>query len=93
MRLSPGIGSILLREVMKPGISVGGTYFPPGTDIGLPNYAIHHNEDYFPNFSCSIPLVGYKKQSTRLAGVTAEEVQLAQPAYAPFSVGRAGYLG
>lgn len=92
MRLSPGVGGILLREVLKPGMKVDGIMFPPGTDIGVANYAIHHNEDYFPEpfeFRPTrwLPAADYE------GGVSQQEIQLANAAYAPFSVGRANCLG
>ena len=92
MRLVPGVGGILLREVMKPGMTVDGTYFPPGTDIGVANYAIHHNEKYFPEPFVFRPTRWLQVKEYE-GGVSAEEVQLAQSAYAPFSVGRANCLG
>ncbi|KAF1975728.1 cytochrome P450-like protein [Bimuria novae-zelandiae CBS 107.79] len=92
MRLSPGVGGILLREVMKPGMTVDGTYFPPGTDIGVANYAIHHNEAYFPEPFLFRP-TRWLHASEHQGGVTTREIQLAQSAYAPFSVGRANCVG
>jgi cytochrome P450 len=92
MRLSPGVGGILLREVMQPGMAVDGTYFPADTAIGVANYAIHHNEDYYPEPFEFRP-TRWLLASSHKGGVTAEEVQLAQSAYGPFSVGRANCLG
>jgi cytochrome P450 len=92
MRLSPGVGGILLREVMRPGMTVDGTYFPPGTDIGVGNYAIHHNELYFPEPFQFRP-TRWLLASDHEGGVTPQDVQLAHSAYAPFSVGRANCLG
>lgn len=35
MRLSPGVGGILPREVLSGGMKVDGEYFPPGTDVSV----------------------------------------------------------
>lgn len=92
MRLSPGVGGILLREVMQPGMRVDGHFFPAGTDIGVANYAIHHNTDYFPEPFVFRP-TRWLLASQYSGGVSAAEVKLANSAYAPFSVGRANCLG
>ena len=49
MRFSPSIPSILPREVLPGGIVVDGEWLPEGTDVGVPHYAIHHDERYFPD--------------------------------------------
>ena len=49
MRLSPSIGSLLPREVLPGGIIIDDEWFPPGIDIGVPHYTLHHNEAYFPD--------------------------------------------
>jgi cytochrome P450 len=92
MRMSPGVGSILPREVMEPGMTVDGIFFPPGTDVGVANYAIHHNEDYFPEPFEFRP-TRWLLDSEHEGGVTAREVQIANSAYASFSVGRANCIG
>jgi cytochrome P450 len=48
MRLSPSVGGLLPREVLKGGMTVDGHYLPEGTVIGTPTYAIHHNAAYYP---------------------------------------------
>ncbi|KAF1995582.1 cytochrome P450 [Amniculicola lignicola CBS 123094] len=49
LRLTPPVGSTLMREVSPGGLSVDGLWFPPGTDIAVPHYALHHDERYFPD--------------------------------------------
>jgi cytochrome P450 len=49
LRLNPPVASTLMREVLPGGITVNGEWFPPGTDIGVPHYALHHDEAYFPD--------------------------------------------
>jgi cytochrome P450 len=76
---------------MQPGMTGDGSYIPAGTDIGVANYAIHHNEDCYPKpfeFRPTLWLLALSHDG----GVTAEEAQLAQSAYGPFSVRRANCL-
>lgn len=58
----------------------------------LTKYAIHHNEDYFPEPYTFRP-ERWLLRSQDPAGVSAEELALQQFAYAPFSVGRASCVG
>ena len=76
------------REVLPGGLQIEGHYFPAGTVIGTPHYAIHHNDAYYPepfNFNPSRWIEG--------EGTTLESVQLAQSAFCPFSIGPRGCLG
>jgi cytochrome P450 len=47
LRLSPPGGSALWREVDSGGASIGGEFFPQGTEIGVATYTIHHNPNYW----------------------------------------------
>lgn len=90
MRISPVVPSLLPREVQSGGIIINGTYIPSGTDIGVPHYAIHHNEDYFTGSW------EYKPERWILdpqSGVTTEDVARARSAFAPFSLGPRGCAG
>ncbi|OAG08363.1 cytochrome P450 [Paraphaeosphaeria sporulosa] len=49
LRLTPPVGSTLMREVLPGGLSVDGKWFSRGTDIAVPHYALHHDERYFPD--------------------------------------------
>ena len=49
MRLANPIGSLLPRETLLGGLKIDGEWFPPGIDVGVPNYTLHHNEEYFPD--------------------------------------------
>ena len=92
MRMSPGVGGTLLREAMKGGMRVDGEFFPEGTDVGVANYAIHHNAKYYPDpfdFRPTRWLLASKHEG----GVSAEEIRLANSAYTPFGVGRASCMG
>lgn len=54
LRMSPPVTGILYREPYpdayrnEPFI-VDGHVIPPGTQVGVSIYALHHNEDYFPS--------------------------------------------
>ncbi|MCJ1244247.1 hypothetical protein MMC30_001445 [Trapelia coarctata] len=100
MRLSPGVGGILPREVLPGGLTIDANYFPPSTDIGVATYAIHHNPIYFPDPFLFKPERWLSDPPEALTGtenavpyVSKEEVALAQSAYTPFGVGRASCVG
>ncbi|KAH7173134.1 cytochrome P450 [Fusarium flagelliforme] len=53
MRLSPPAGGVMWRQTMPGGLSIVGAdteiHVPGGYEVGTGIYAIHHNEEYFPN--------------------------------------------
>lgn len=88
MRMTPGVGGLLPREVLSEGMNVDGYHFPAGIDIGVPHYSIHHNAEYYPE-----PFV-FKPERWFVNGDTTEsDVALAQSAFCPFNVGRASCIG
>lgn len=101
MRLSPSVGGIVPREVLAGGQVIDGANVPAGTVVGVPHYAIHHNEAYFPRpfefvperwlAGESWPALGSGGEKTRVVGET--EVAAAQAAFCPFSVGPRGCIG
>ncbi|KAK1991624.1 cytochrome P450 [Colletotrichum falcatum] len=108
MRLSPSVGGLLPREVLAGGATVDGVRVPAGTVVGTPHYAIHHNEDYFPDAYAYAPgrwivgetspaaaaaAAGGKGASTTTTTTTEEDVARAQSAFCPFSVGARGCIG
>lgn len=48
LRISPALPSMMPREVLAGGIDIDGHHIPRGTTVGVPAYAIHHNEMYYP---------------------------------------------
>ena len=92
MRLSPGVGGILPREVLPGGMRVDGEYFPAGTDIGVANYAIHHNAAYVRDPYIFRPERWLPSEQDP-EGVDEAELRLLESAYSPFSVGRASCVG
>jgi cytochrome P450 len=48
LRMTPAVPSPLPRLVDTGGIEIDGLHIPKGIEVGVPHYAIHHNEDYYP---------------------------------------------
>jgi cytochrome P450 len=46
--MSPAVGGLLPREVLKGGLAIPslGLQLPAGIDVGVPTYAIHHHVDF-----------------------------------------------
>ncbi|KAH7063494.1 cytochrome P450 [Macrophomina phaseolina] len=49
MRMSPPISGTLWREVSGDTLVMDGEAVPKGVDVGVNPYAVHHNEDIFPD--------------------------------------------
>ena len=47
--------ALLPREVLAGGLDIDGHHFPAGTVVGVPTYALHHNEKYFPDAAAFRP--------------------------------------
>lgn len=82
MRLSPGVGAILQREILRGGLMVDGHILPEGTDVGISAYCIHHNHIYFPE-----PF-DFKPERW-----LANDLAPAYSAFTPFGVGRTSCVG
>lgn len=89
MRLSPPAGGAMWREVDEGGEMIDGVPVPAGFDVGTSMYAIHHNEAYYPDPYTFIPerwiITGSENSS--------EDVERAQRAWNPFSIGPRGCIG
>ena len=86
LRMSPPTGGSLWREVDSGTLSVDGHVIPAGYDIGVSIYAIHHNENYFPD--------SYAFRPERWLGeYPPQDVELANSAWCPFSLGLRVCLG
>ncbi|KAF2645497.1 cytochrome P450 [Massarina eburnea CBS 473.64] len=88
MRLTPGVGAVVQREVLPGGLQVDGQFFPPGTDLAVPHYALHHNENYHSEPHKFIPerwIVGGSR--------TEDDVAVTKSAYSPYGVGRTSCVG
>lgn len=83
MRMSPPTSGSPWREVERGGAVIAGQYIPNGFDVGCCLYAVHHNEDLFPDsyaFSPERWLPGESDSSH-------ERRELAAKAFKPFSLG------
>ncbi|KAH8807633.1 gamma-glutamyltranspeptidase-domain-containing protein [Xylogone sp. PMI_703] len=87
LRMNASLPGYLPREVLPGGITVKGEYFPPGVEIAVPTYTLHHNPKYFPNPHKHIPERWLASES----GV--DNVKLAWEAFAPFSTGARMCIG
>lgn len=100
MRLSPSVGGIVPREVLPGGADVDGVRVPAGVVVGVPHYAIHHHEAYFPRPFEFAPERWLAGDTWAGAGagagavvVSEADVARAQSAFCPFSVGPRGCIG
>jgi cytochrome P450 len=90
MRMTPPLPSALPRKVLKGGLTVDGIHVPEGIDVGVPAYAIHHNELYFPRsylFSPERWLVRDKDEMRN------KELAFTRKAFVPFSLGPFNCIG
>ena len=101
MRLTPSIGSTLMREILPGGLVIDGQWFPPGTDVGVPHYALHHDEEHFPdpfNFKPERWLKADQGNSSadsiadKLSPAGLER-EMTAAAFTPFGVGRTSCIG
>lgn len=91
MRLSPSVGGLLPREVLRGGMTIDGERIPAGTIVGTPHYAIHHNPAYYPDPFAYRP---ERWIASKGDGVSDDaQVALAQSAFCPFSIGPRGCIG
>lgn len=99
MRLSPPVGGILPREVLKGGITIDGEKIPAGIDVGTPHYTVQHNPAYYPEPFRFVPerwIEGAQSDITLPSGgrtTTKDDVHTAKSAFCPFSVGPRACIG
>lgn len=89
MRMSPPVAAEPGREVLEGGTTVNGNYFPKGTQVSTAFWAMHYNDDFYPEplkFRPERWIVGE-------AGSTTESVALAESAFCAFSAGSRGCVG
>jgi cytochrome P450 len=88
LRMSPPVPSTLWREAVPDGQSeplvIDGHVIPPGTQVGVNIYSLHHNERYFPEPFKFLPDRWLDGKETMLA---------THDALAPFSIGSRGCAG
>lgn len=90
MRMTPAGPSELIREVLPGGIEVDGKYIPEGTMVGIPHWATLRSEKIYGDPSTYRPERWIVDEA---GGVTKEDVELAQSAFHPFSMGVGNCVG
>lgn len=95
MRMSPGVPGLLPRVALAPsGVEIAGRVFPPGVDLGVAHYAIHHNEDLYPDSFAYKPQRWLQEpQEGETADDARQRVERAHSGFCPFSVGPRGCVG
>jgi cytochrome P450 len=93
MRMSPGVPGLLPREVLSNGVTIAGEWFAPGTDLGASHYAMHHNEELYPESFAYRPQRWIIGDSVDGHVTSAEDVARAESGFCPFSVGQRGCVG
>lgn len=76
------------REALSDGVDIHGQHFPAGVELGVPHYALHHNEAYFKD--------AFRYNPSRWIiedGTSAAEVATVQSAFCAFSIGPRGCIG
>lgn len=90
MRLAPGVPSLLLREALPGGVTISGHHFPEGTDLGVAAGVIHRNPDNFADPNAFKPSRWIAKEGLKEDD---EDIQRAQAAFIPFSIGPRACVG
>lgn len=81
LRMSPPTAIALWREVQKE-LNVDGVCIPAGMDVGVSIYAIHHNEDIFPDSFTYKPERWIVSEEN-----TQDAIDQARAGFNPFSLG------
>jgi cytochrome P450 len=90
LRMAPPTPGHIPREVGPGGATIDGMVFPPGTVVGISTYALHHNEEYYPDSFTFSPERWIVDPANH---VPAESVAKSQSAFAAFGLGPRGCLG
>ncbi|KAI0201209.1 benzoate 4-monooxygenase cytochrome P450 [Astrocystis sublimbata] len=104
LRMSPPVPGTLWREKLpadgSPVLVVDGHAIPPGTQVGVNIYALHHNPEYFPEPFTYSPERWLSSNSANNTGLADKgNIQAGapglvnHPAFIPFSLGARGCAG
>ncbi|KAM0177897.1 hypothetical protein ACHAPF_003863 [Botrytis cinerea] len=95
MRLSPGVGAGIPREVMKGGAIIDGYAIPAGVTVGASAYSIHHDERYFGDPFVYMPERWLDREGENdLSKGSARNSKVFEPkAFTPFGTGRTSCIG
>ena len=84
MRLCPPLGAIMPRQALAGGLHVDEDFFPEGTELGTPVYALHHQEEFYPDAFTFKPA---RWLTSPPGAPTKESVSSSQSAFCPFGIG------
>jgi cytochrome P450 len=87
IRMNPVNVGALWREVLPGGAITDGRSVPAGVDVGVGIYSIHHQPDYYPN------PYAFRLERWLTSENSQHDVEVAQSAWAPFSMGARGCAG
>jgi len=87
--MSPPTPATPWREVEKGGAVNAGQRIPAGFDVGCSIYAVHHNEEYFPESYILSP----ERWLPDNILISHERRELAVKAFRPFSLGPRSCVG
>ncbi|KAF2737258.1 cytochrome P450 [Polyplosphaeria fusca] len=90
LRMTPPVAGALPREILPGGIDIDGRHIPAGVDVGVPHYAIQHNDQYYPRPFDFIP---ERWLSDPAANPLHSKLPEAHSAFCPFSIGPRGCIG
>lgn len=96
MRMSPPVPGLLDRLVLDGGAIIDGHHIPAGTSVGVPIYAIHHNETYFPDSYNYVPerwIASPESSAEAKFVITPTSVEVAKAGFHAFSSGPRGCVG
>ena len=85
--MNPVNGGTLWREVLPGGAIIDGRSVPAGVDVGVGIYSIHHQPDYYPD------PYAFRPERWLTSEDSQHDVEVAQSAWAPFSMGARGCAG
>lgn len=88
--MSPPVAGDLNREVLPGGMQLEGDIIPAGTNVATDIYALHHNEQIFPDPFVFRPERWIEDENNN---TTAADVARAESAFSPFSAGPRGCAG
>lgn len=97
MRMSPRACRASSRgRLLAGGVEVAGHVFSEGVNLGVCHYAIHHNEEYYPDSFRYRPerwLLAAPGGGAGGGGGGGADKSLAHAAFCPFGVGPRGCVG
>ncbi|KAF7917859.1 uncharacterized protein EAE97_011997 [Botrytis byssoidea] len=95
MRLSPGVGANIPREVMKGGAVIDGCAITAGVTVGVSAYSIHHEERYFEDPFVYRPerWLDGEDENESSKGIARESKVFEPKAFTPFGTGRTSCIG